>query len=137
MTNSASLYDLFLARLQTARGIDVYDGEPPASPPYDDDGRVHAYAVLYGAGGSLYASSLDRTQSSLQASFQVTCVGGDMARCLACVDAVRAVLPGPVTVDGVARRICEIEEDPGPIRTDFAVWPPRHYVPLEYELYAP
>jgi hypothetical protein len=124
------------ARLQSA-GVDVYDSEVSASPPMDPDGRVRAYAVLYASAGNLMASALDGGQRCLLGSFQVTCVGGDTSRALGCVDAVRASLPGVVTVDGVARVIRAKEEDVGPLRTDMNVLPWRHYAPLEFDLFAP
>jgi hypothetical protein len=140
MADSATLHDVIWARLEdtgASTGIDVYDSEMPATPPLDPDGRVRAYAVLYTSPGNLHSTSLDGGQRSLLGSVQVTCVGGDTTRALGCVDAVRSGLTGTVTVDGVTRVIRAREEDTGPLRTDPAVWPPRHYAPLEFELYAP
>lgn len=137
MATSSTLYGLIRARFLAINGIDTYDGEPPASPATDADGRVRKYAVLYAAGGVLSSTTLDGDQQCLLANCQVTCVGGDQARALECVDAVRVGLVGAVTVDGVRRVIRAREEDPGPPRSDPAVWPPRHYVPLEFQLFAP
>jgi hypothetical protein len=140
MATSSTLHEVVWERLDevaSSSGIDVYDGEVPATPPLDPDGRVRAYAVLYASPGRLSASALDGGQRCLLASVQVTCVGGDPVRALGCVDAVREGLVGAVTVDGVARVIRAREESPGPVRTDPNVWPPRHYAPLEFDLFAP
>jgi hypothetical protein len=137
MATSSTLHDVIWARLQTAVDIDVYDAVLPATPRTDPDGVVSAYAVLYTSPGNLMASALDGGQRCLLGTVQVTCVGGDPSRALGCVDAVRAALPGSVTVDGVSRVIRAREENPGPLRTDPKVWPPRHYAPLEFDLFAP
>lgn len=137
MATASSLHDVMWARLAAIASIDTYDGEPPASPPYDPDGRVRNYAVLYGSAGRLFNTGLDGDQRSLTAYCQVTCIGGDHARTLECVDAVRAGVLGAVTVDGVRRVIRASEEDPGPVRSNPADWPPRHYLPLEFLLFAP
>lgn len=140
MATSSTLHDVIWARLDALAalaGIDAYDAEVPATPPLDPDGRVRAYAVLYTSPGNLSASALDGGQRCLLGSVQVTCVGGDPSRALGVVDTVRAGLPGSVTVDGLVRVIRAREEDPGTIRTDPNVWPPRHYVPLEFQLFAP
>lgn len=137
MATSSTLYDVVWRRLSALNGIDTYDGEVPADPPTDPDGRVRKYAVLFATGAVLSASRFDGEQECLLANYQVTCVGGDQRRALLCVDVVRAGLSGAVTVDGVRRVIRVREEDPGPVRSDAAAWPPRHYVPLEFQLFAP
>lgn len=137
MSTSLTLHDVIWARLQAVTGIDVYDAEVPATPPLDPDGRVRAYAVLHASPGNLMASGLDGGQNCLLGSVQVTCVGGDPSRALGCIDAVRSGLPGVVTVDGLTRVIRAREEDLGPVRTDPVQFPPRHYAPLEFELFAP
>lgn len=137
MATASTLHDVVWNRLRAIADIDAYDGEMPASLPTEQDGRVRSYAVLYGSAGTLFATALTGDQLSLTGYCQVTCVGGDHARTLECVDAVRAGLLGSVTVDGKTRVIRALEEDPGPVRTNEAVWPPRHYVPLEFQLFAP
>ena len=137
MATASSLHAVVWARLNAISAIDVYDDEPPATPATDPDGRVRKYAVLYGTSGNLYSTRLDGEQHCLLANYQVTCVGGDHARTLECVDAVRAGLVGAVTVDGATRVIRAREEEAGPVRYDAGVWPPRHYVPLEFQLFAP
>jgi hypothetical protein len=138
------IHSVVWAKLDAIVGVNVYDGEvvdangEATNPPYDTDGRVHAYAILYMAPGNRYAGSLNGAQTSLDGSFQVTCAGGDQTRALWCVDKVRTALIGTsVTVDGVTRYIRAREEDPGPLRRDDDVQPSRHYLPLEFILHAP
>ena len=137
MTTSLALHDVVWTRMETITAVDVYDGEFPATPPLDPDGRIAAYAVLYASPGRLHSTTLDGGQRSLLGSFQVNCFGGNDARALGCVDEVRAAVVGTVTVDGATRVIRARDEDPGPILTDPNYLPPRHYVPLEFELFAP
>ena len=126
------------ALLAAVAGVNTYDGEVPTNPPVDTDGRVHAYAVLYLFPGRPTALTLDATQSSLLGGFQVTCVGGDPTRALWCLDKVRAALVGAfVTVDGREHQITASEFDPGSVRRDDDVTPPRHYVPDRYDLFIP
>lgn len=138
MATARTVHDTVWAVLDAIAGINTYDGEVPSTPPVDADGRVHAYAVLYASPGALYASTLAGAQTSLLGSFQVTCVGGDPTRAVWCVDKVRTGLAGAtVTIDGQTRIIRARSEDPGPVRRDDDVRPPRHYVPLEFVLHAP
>jgi len=137
VTTASTLHDVVWARMDTVTSVDIYDSEVPATPPLDPDGRVRAYAVLHASPGRLYASALDGGQRCIVGSFQVTCVGGDVVRALGCTDDIRAGLVGTVTVDGATRVVRVKEEDPGPVRTDPNYLPPRYYVPLEFELFAP
>ncbi|WP_210651343.1 hypothetical protein [Nocardioides sp. SYSU D00065] len=138
MTSAQDVHDQVWALLDAVPGINTYDGEVPSTPPLDEDDRVHAYAVLYVSAGRRAALMLDGTQSSLFSGFQVTCVGGDPTRALWCVDQVRAALLGAsVTVDDREHLITASETDPGPVRRDDDVTPPRHYVPDRYDLFIP
>jgi hypothetical protein len=137
-TTSLAIHDVAWERLQLVHDINLYDGEPPAVPPYDEDGRVAAYACLYSFPGALYGTALTGDQQTLLGSFQITCVGGDFPRTLDCLDQVRSTVPGAVTVGNESRVIRLAEGQAAPvIRTDEAVWPPRHYVPLDFHLFAP
>lgn len=139
MAGASAGHDAVWARLETVSGVNAYDGEVPARPPVDSDSRVSSYAVLYYSPGRRYASALNGAQGSVDGTFQVTCVGGDPTRALWCVDRVIESLTGtPVVVDGVARRI-RVDEgsDPGTVRRDDNVAPPRHYVPLRFRLHTP
>jgi hypothetical protein len=126
------------ALLSAITGVNPFDSEVPKTPPLDEDGRVHAYAVLYFSPGRRHANAMDGNQSSVDGSFQVTCVGGDPDRALWCVDKVLTALVGAaVTIDGVVRRVRLREEDPGTVRRDDDVTPVRHYVPLRFQLFMP
>lgn len=140
-TLPASAYDVHeqvWALLDAITGVNTYDGEVPKNPPLDPDGRVHAYAVLFMSPGRPTALMLDGTQDSLATSFQVTCVGGSTARALWCVDQVRAQLVGAfIELDGHQHQITASETQPGPVRLDDDVKPPRHFVPELFDLFIP
>lgn len=126
------------ALLDGIQGVNTYDGEVPATPPKDPDGRVHGYAVLYMFAGRPADLMLAATQDSLFAGFQVTCVGGDPTRALWCLDKVRTALVGAfITVDGRQHQITASEFDPGSVRRDDDVTPPRHYIPDRYDVFIP
>jgi hypothetical protein len=145
MTSVVTLFDLVWSRLESAPSayaVDgsmfVYPGEVPATGPMDDDGRISSYACLYMFPGRQMHTDLTGAQNSLASVFQITCVGGDERRVLATVDAVRVTVPGAVTVGGLSRVIRANENlAQVPIRTDSGVWPPRHYVALDFDLFAP
>lgn len=137
MATALAVHDAIWVKLDAVTNINAYDGEVPSTPPLDADARVHAYAVLYAAPGNLHASALNGAQGALLGSGQITCVGGDPTRALWCVDKVRTGLATTVTLDGRAYPIRFREEDPGPVRRDDAVSPPRHWVPLEFQVFAP
>lgn len=139
MTVSArAVHDQVWALLEAVTGVNTYDGEVPASPPKDPDGRVHAYAVLYTFGGRPADLMLSATQDSLFSGFQVTCAGGDPTRALWCLDKVRNALVGAfITVDGRQHQITASEFDPGPVRRDDDVTPPRHYIPDRFDVFIP
>lgn len=124
--------------LSAVTEVNAFDGEVPATPPLDTDGRVHAYAVLYMFGGRPTALTLDAVESSLFTGFQVTCVGGDPTRALWCLDKVRTALVGAeITIDQRPHTITASDIDPGTVRRDDDVKPPRHYVPDRYDLFIP
>jgi hypothetical protein len=138
MADSQDVHDLVWDLLDAVPVVNAYDGEVPKTPPTDPDGRVSAYAVLYFSPGRRHANALDGGQRSVEGSFQVTCVGGDPTRALWCVDRVLAALSGAsVTVDGRPRQIRVREDDPGTVRRDDNATPPRHYVPLLFQLHMP
>lgn len=138
MVDALTGHDVVWALLDATAGVNTYDAEVPRQPPADPDGRVASYAVLYYSPGRRYASAMDGRQVSLDGTFQVTCVGGNPTRALWCVDQVITQLAGAaVTVDGAPRRIRVVEDDPGTVRRDDDVTPPRHYVPLRFRLHTP
>lgn len=138
VVSTRAVHEPVWALLDGIFGVNTYDAEVPNNPPLDPDGRVHAYAVLYMAPGRPTALTLDATQGSLFAGFQVTCVGGDPTRALWCLDKVRGALVGAfITVDGREHQITASEFDPGTVRRDDDVTPPRHYIPDRYDVFIP
>ena len=138
MASTRSVHASVWALLDAIAIVNTYDGEVPKTPPSDEDGRAYGYAVLYDSPGRRHANALNGVQSSVDGSFQVTCAGGYPERVLWCVDKVLAQMVGAtVTVDGVARTIRVREEDPGPVRKDENVMPPRHHLPLHFQLAMP
>jgi hypothetical protein len=137
VTATLTVYNSVWAKFDAITGIYSYDAVVPNNPPVDGDGTSRAYAVLYMSPGLRYASALNGVQGALLDSFQVTCVGGRSDTLWFCVDKVRTGMPGPVTIDGKAYQIRIREEDPGPARRDDDKVPPRHWVPLEFQLMVP
>jgi hypothetical protein len=148
MTSLLAIHDLVLARLQLApnfyvgdAAMYVYDGADggvPATPPMEEDGLISPYACLWTMPGLQITTSFDGDQDSLLGDFQITCVAGDDRRLLPVIDAVRAAVPGPVTLGDATRRIRANDGvSQQPIRTDAAVWPPRRYVALDFRIFAP
>lgn len=139
MTVSAlAIHDVVWPLLHAVTGVNTYDGAVPKTPPLDPDGTVHAYAVLYMSPGRPAGLMLDATASSLFAGFQITCVGGDPTRTLWCVDKIRAaLLDVEVTLDGRKHTITASELNPGTLRRDDDVTPPRHYVPERFDIFIP
>lgn len=131
----ADLADPVWDRLDAIANVNAFDGEVDA-PPLDGDGRVHAYAVYYPGPGWAHALLACGGTDSLDWSFQVTCAGGDRTRVLWCIQQVRGALSGSrISVGGQQLTISETG-DPGPIRRDDDVSPPRFYVPLQFALNA-
>lgn len=127
-----------LALIQAVANLNVFDAEVPETPPLDPDGRVHPYAVMWGDIGTRVNSSLALDSADMDWPFQVTCVGGDINRCLWAVDKVCAAL---VDVSPVVagRSVWPIRQEAAgpdkPIRDD-KVQPPRWYVPLLFRTYS-
>lgn len=116
-------------------GLNVYDAEVPATPPFDGDGRVHPYAVVYTGAAAADRSAVGGPVSSYDWTFQVTVVGGDRQRCAwAAEHVIAALVDQRLTVTGfVTGRIVHL---PGPgISRDDVENPPRHYQPLMFGLF--
>lgn len=124
-------------RFDGIAGVNTYDGEVPKTPPLDPDGRVHAYAVLYMGPGAWRSTTLGDKARQLAGTGQVTCVGGDPQRALWCVGRIRAGLPGLVSIGGREYRLRLRDDDPGSVRRDDEVTPPRHWVPIELSIFVP
>lgn len=117
--------------------LDVFDGEPTAA--MDKDGRAHPYAAVYAGAGNLSGDALAGAQTELDWPFQVTCAGGDPDRARRAITRVRARLVGhELTVDGltVGRIVEDPSVQPGPLRIDREVAPPRWYTPMMFRLQA-
>lgn len=116
-----------------------YDGEVTETPPSDPTTkRVHAYAVLHDSPGRLRALTMLNVQDSVNTTFQVTCVGGDPETAMWCVDRVRAAFIGAaVTINDLDYQIAAADVDPGTVRRDDNVRPPRHWVPILFSLFIP
>lgn len=128
--------------IDSVSGVNTFDGEfvdengNTVKPPADADGRVHAYAVYYPGPGWAHALLACGGTDSLDWSFRVTCAGGDRTRTLWCVQQIRAAVSGTtIEVGGQLLTIRELG-NPGSVRRDDNVSPPRHYVPLEFAVNA-
>jgi hypothetical protein len=113
VVTALSVHDVVWDKLDAIANINAYDGEVPKTPPLDPDGRVHAYAVLFISAGRLYSTALDGAQGTMLASGYINCVGGQ------------------------AFPIRFRDEDPGVLRRNDEVTPPRHWIQLEYQILAP
>jgi hypothetical protein len=117
--------------------VNVYVGAVEPEPPVDPDGRVHVYAVLYPGAGTSTQDRLVPIVDGLLWTGQVTCVGGDVNRCLACADAVADALTGHTfEIPGVTVGYMRELGDPGPAREDRDARPSRWFLPLTYQLHA-
>jgi hypothetical protein len=133
--------DVVLTQLRTLTGVAVYRSEVEDNPPrLPDSDRVGPYAVLYpfpgnpGPGGDLAGTADD-----LDYTFQVTCAAGFSADCEALVDRVTHLLfRWTPTVAGIVlgQLLPPPGYDPGPVRIDRTIAPPRFSVPLQYRLIA-
>lgn len=138
---SQLLTDAVLIRLRTLTNVAVYRSEvvdvPPLLPGSD---RVGPYIVLYpfpanpGPGGDLAGVSDD-----LDYTCQVTCAAGFSADCEYLVDRTHTLMyRWTPTVAGIVlgQFIPPPGYDPGPVRIDRTIAPPRFSVPLQYRLTA-
>lgn len=128
----STLADDVWAILSAVAGVNHFDGEV-TTPPKDPDGRVHPYTAFYPAAGFRSSNRVGAGLSSLDWTFQVTCVAGDRERCLWCVDKIRSAFTGRrlTLTGGRAGRIRELG-NPGPVRIDRDVAPTRAYLPLDF-----
>jgi hypothetical protein len=136
-----SITDAVMTRLQTLAGITWYRSEVPDTPPrIPNSDRVAPYGVLYpfpgnpGPGGDLagLADDLDYT-------CQITVAAGFSADCEFAVDRTHNYMyRWAPTVSGivVGQFVPPPGYDPGPVRIDRTIAPPRFSVPLQYRLTA-
>lgn len=111
-------------------GLTVYLGGTPTSSGWSPPDK---FAVLYPEPGEAVRESLADARTDFMTTFQVTCVGGDLERCLWVADKVRAALSVQLTVAG---RSAWKPEDLGgpPVQRDDDVTPPLFFVPVQYRL---
>jgi hypothetical protein len=137
---SQLITDAVFARLKTVVGLNVYRSEVDDQPPQisSDDPRVAPYVVLYpfpgNPGGDLADASVD-----LDYTCQVTCAAGYSADCEHLVDVVHPLLyTWTPAVAGVVLGYFKppLGYDPGPVRIDRTIAPPRFSVPLQFRLIA-
>ena len=125
--------DATLALLQAIEHLNVYDGELPADPPLDPDGRVHPYAVFYGGGGNAFGDRLNKdTPTDVAWNCRVLFVGGDATRARWALDKIRAALTGARPTGGA--RLKEVLDDVT-IRTETNVVPSRTSGAILYRLH--
>lgn len=121
----------------TAGPVNLFRGKVDG-PPLDEDGTVHAYAVLYESPGRRSGSRLGSTRDRVDSTFQVTCAAGDTNRCLAAVDKVTTALTGhQLEIPGRSRKPRIVEDEANAflsIVEDTDVTPSRFYVPLLFNL---
>jgi hypothetical protein len=129
--------DAVLALITPIANLTIYDAEVPDTPPAYPDGKVKAYAVLYGGAGQRLTSSLEGSSVDMDWPFQVTCAAGLVNDCLWAVDKVCAALVDvrPVVAGRSTWRISQ-DMDVGPVQRDEDVHPVRFYVPLMFRLYS-
>lgn len=142
------LGDLVIAHAETLTGVKVYRGQVDSALPIiqtnganDPSGRVAPYLVFYlGAGAPSLEEDVADANVDLLWSFQVNCAAGfeqDCARLIDRVDALfyrwsppRGSIPGLV----FGRMKPPPGYDPGPVRLNDAVNPPRFWLPRQYQL---
>jgi len=113
-------------------GVDltVYVGGIPTDTGWSPPDK---FCVLYPEPGMAVRDSLADDRSDFEATFQVTCVGGDPVRALWVTGRVRRALAVAPAVEG---RKCHRPEDLGgpPLARDDDVTPPLWFVPVQYRL---
>lgn len=128
-------------RLDTLTDVTVYRSEMPTHPPAavgDPEGRVSSYVVLYPFGPKPTSETdlADQTKD-MDYSMQVTCVAGYSPDAEYLWDRVHALIyRWSPTVTGVAFGGFRPPTgyQPGPLRRNEVVKPPRFWVPLQYVL---
>ena len=100
----------------------------------DADGRAHPYAAVYPSGGRVVALALCGQHVDGAWSAQVTCAGGDRARCMRAVARVRGALTDwAPTVTGLSvAPLAELDDYSPESRVDRDVSPSRTWVALQF-----
>lgn len=119
--------------------VNLYRGRV-VNPPADEEGNVHAYAVLFDSPGRRSGSRVGAVRDQFDGTFQVTCAGGDPTKALWCVDMVAARLTGTrIAVPGRTRQVRIVEDESNRSRSlvrDETVSPARYFVPLLFNIRA-
>jgi len=134
---TAAVEARLLAGNVTGSRLDVFVGEPEAA--IDSDGLAHPYVAVYPSPGATDRAPLASTSTGLLWSFQTTCAGGDVTRALRAVARTRAQLDGHrLVVAGLVVGVLHEREffDPGALRPDRDVQPPRWWAPLQWDVLA-
>lgn len=140
VTGSKTITDLIETRLKTVSGVAYYRSDVEDHPPtFPDSDRVAPYLVLYPFPGKQTTDLTLCGSADRDYGCQVTCAAGFSADCERLVDRVEALLSGwaPV-IDNVSVGSLRPPPgyDPGPVRIDRSIIPPRFSVPLQYRLTA-
>lgn len=134
LRSSRLVSDAIWEHLKTIAAINHFRGGVVENDvTYDDDQKVHGYAVLWAGGGEGRLGRLSSTPETRGITFQITCVGGDDNRALWVYDKVIDTFDGlrlvfsegrttPITQDG----------DPGPVQMDRDLSPPRYQIPVVF-----
>lgn len=116
--------------LVTDQGVDVHVGRVGQAATFPGTDTIRPYLVLWAGPGQTTGNRLAGRPHGLVWSLPVTCVGADTDTCLWALAHTRAALDGVrLTADaGLLRQT----SDPGNLRVDDDVRPPRTYVPLTF-----
>jgi hypothetical protein len=136
------LGDQLEARLKALPGspaVTVYRGEVDEHPPtYPDSDRVAPYVVLFDGTGTVNLEpDLAYRNEDLAWTPQITIAAGFSPDCVQLVDRVCAwVYRWSPVLEGVAAGLLEPPPgfDPGPVRIDRTVSPPRFFVPTQWRV---
>lgn len=123
---------VLLAEIDSAIMTGYPDGEVPDKPPTPpNDLRVKPYWVAFFSPGAASPFSLGGFPLVTKLPFTITVAGGTKDRALFGVELVRKAISGVEIESGL---ISEDEFDPGTLRRDDNVVPPRHFVPMSFLL---
>jgi hypothetical protein len=136
------LGDLFEARMKLLTGVTIYRGEIPTDPPAipdDPSGRVAPYVVIFGSAGSPDIDpDLGDENDDLLWTAHLICSAGWEADAQQLIDRIHSHIYrwSPTTTGGVSfgRLRPPPGYDPGPVRCNETVKPPRFWSPLQYQL---
>lgn len=110
--------------------IAVFDADVPAKPPADSHGFVKPYIVVWPFVGNPIDVPLNgiALPPGYLHQTQLTCVGGDVTRCMQALSAARVALQGRRPYLTASPYDEQVTNEP--IRVDPDIGPSRHYAPL-------